>query len=187
MDLVNDHEPQVPEEGGDGPVLVEQHGLQGLGGDLEDAGGALHEPGLVALGHVAVPVPDGDVRLLAQVVEPGELVVDEGLQRTDVDAAHGGGRVLVEECDDGEERRLGLAGGGGGGEEQIVVRAEDGLRRGHLNGPEALPAVAVDVLLDEGGVVVEDVHEKLLIGSFDKLEFIKPAELQRPYSDPCHT
>ena len=41
--------------------------------------------------------------------------------------------------------------------------------------------------LDEGGVVVEDVHEKLLIGSFDKLEFIKPAELQRPYSDPCHS
>ena len=44
-------------------------------------------------------------------------------------------------------------------------------RRGHLNGPEAFPAVAVDVLLHEGGVVVEDVHGKLLIGLFDKLEF----------------
>ncbi len=187
VNLVDDHEPQITEELGDSGVLVEQHGLQGLRGDLQNAGGALHEPFLVALGHVAVPVPDGNVCLLAQVVEPEELVVDEGLQGADVDAAHGGRWVLRKEGNNGEEGRLRLAGGGRGGEEQVIVRAEDHLRRSHLDGPEALPAVAVDVLLHKGGVVVEDVHGKLLIGSFDTLEFIKPAELQRPYSDPCHT
>ena len=117
----------------------------------------------MALGHVAVPVPDGDVRLLAQVVEPGELVVDEGLQGADINTAHRGRRVFGKEGDDGEKRRLRLAGGGGCGEEQVAIRAENGVGGGHLDSPEALPAAAIDVVLYEGGVTVEDVHGSLLI------------------------
>ena len=79
MDLVNHHEAQIPKELGDGGVLVQQHGFQRLRGDLQNAGGMLHEPGLVALGHIPVPVPHRDIRLGAELIQPEELVVDQRL------------------------------------------------------------------------------------------------------------
>ena len=123
----------------------------------------LHEPALVAVGHVPMPVPDGDVRLGAQIAQAEELVVDERLQRTDVDAAHGGRRILIEQGDNGEEGRLRLAGGGGGRQQHVVVGMKDGLARGHLDGPQIFPAAAVDILLNKGGVAVEDAHRLLLV------------------------
>ena len=73
------------------------------------------------LGDVAVPVPDGDTRLLTQLVQALKLVVDERLQRPDVQCAHGAGRILGEERQNREKGGLGLAGGGGGAEQEVVL------------------------------------------------------------------
>ena len=156
--LVDDHKTQISEKAGDGGVLVQQHGLQGFRGDLQNAGGMLHHPGLVALSHISVPVPHRNVRLGAQVIQPEELVVDQRFQRADVDGAHGGGGVFGKQGDDGEEGRLGFTGGGGGSEQQIFVGIEDCIRRCHLDGPEVRPVVAVDIILDKGGVTVKCTH-----------------------------
>ena len=42
MDLVNDHEPQVSKELGNGGVFVQEHGFQRFRGNLQNAGGVLH-------------------------------------------------------------------------------------------------------------------------------------------------
>ena len=69
----------------------------------------LQELALMRGGHIAMPVPDGNLGLLAQVVQAQELVVDERLQWTHVDRADARGRIFPEEREDGEERRLGLS------------------------------------------------------------------------------
>ena len=159
--LVDHDKAQIVKQPWDRRVLVQQQRLERLGRDLQDAARALHEPVLVALRHIAVPVPDGDLRLLAQLRQPLELVVDKRLEGTYVDTAHRRGRVLGEEREDREEGGLGLAGGGGGGEQDVVVGAEDGLSGSVLHTPEGLPAGAVDEILDEGGIAGEDVHDTI--------------------------
>ena len=158
MDLVNDHKPQVSKEPGDGGVFVQEHGFQGFRGDLQNAGGVLHELFLVAPGNVPVPVPHRDPRLVAQLVQSEKLVVDEGLQGADIDTADGGGHVLGKQGDDGEKGGLGFPRRGGGGEQDVVVGVKNGIRRGHLDGPEVFPVVPVDILLDKGGIAVKSSH-----------------------------
>ena len=108
-----------------------------------------------------MPVPHRDSRLVAQLVEPEKLVVDEGLQRADINTADGFGHILGKQGDDGEKGGLGLAGGGGGGEQHIVVGVENGIRRGNLNGTEAFPVVPVDIVLHKGGIAVKSTHSGL--------------------------
>ena len=43
---------------------------------------------------IAVPVPDGDIGLFAQIVEANELVVDECLEGANIEGANACGRVL---------------------------------------------------------------------------------------------
>ncbi|MNL88609.1 hypothetical protein D3C87_2184150 [compost metagenome] len=45
----------------------------------------LQELGLGRRTNIAMPRPHGDIQLLAELVEPTKLVVDEGFERTDVD------------------------------------------------------------------------------------------------------
>ena len=105
-----------------------------------------------------MPVPDGDVRVCAEVVEPQELIVDEGLERADVDGADARGRVLIKQGEDGEKGCLRLAGGSGGREQDVVIRVEDRLCRGDLDATQALPLVVVDEVLDERRKPVERAH-----------------------------
>ena len=158
VNLVDDDEAQVAEQRRDFHVLVDEQRFQRLGGDLEDARRLPQQLPFPGLRCVSVPPRDTDAGLLAQFVQPSELVVDEGLQRSDVKHADRPRRFLVEQGQDGEEGGLRLAGCGGGGEQDVVVGAEDGLAGGVLHAPEGLPAGAVDEILDEGGVAGEDVH-----------------------------
>ena len=160
MHLVDDHKAQVAEQFGNGRVLVQKQRFQGFRRDLKNAGGVTHELRLMALGNVPVPVPHRDIRLGAQVVQPGKLVVDQRLQGADVNAAHAGGHILGKQGDDGEERRLRLAGGRGGGEQHVFVRVENGVRRRDLNGAQILPVVLINIFLHEGRVSVKCTHGK---------------------------
>ena len=155
VDLVDDDEAQVAKERGDGGVAVQQHRLERLGRYLQDAAGLLHEARLVRRRDVTVPVPHGDVALLAEVGQAIELIVDEGLERPHVDAAHRGGRVLPELGEDGKEGRLGLARGRRRREQDVLVGVEDRLGRGHLDGTQRLPLMLVDEVLHERREPVE--------------------------------
>ena len=158
MHLVNDHKPQVAEQLRNGRVLVQKQRFQGLRRNLKNAGGVLHELRLMALGNVPVPVPHRDIRLGAQVVQPGKLVVDQRFQGADVNAAHAGGHILGKQGDDGKERRFRLAGSRGGGKQHIFVRVENGVRRRDLNRAQIFPVVPVDIFLHEGRVSVKCTH-----------------------------
>jgi hypothetical protein len=109
VNLVDHNKAQVAKDAWDVVVAVEEHGLERLRRDLEDARGVLEHLGLVRLGDVTMPVPHRDVRLGAEVLETQELVVYQCLERSDVHAAHRGRRVLPELRQYGEEGSLGLA------------------------------------------------------------------------------
>ena len=158
VDLINDDEPQIAEQPRDFPVAPDQHRLQRFRRDLQDPGGILHQLSLVGIGDVAVPVPDRDLRLFEQVVEPQKLVVNQGLERGNVEAADRRGRMLGEERHDREKGSLGLAGGGRRREQNVVVRVEDRVSCGNLNPPERLPVVPVDEVLYKWRIAGKDVH-----------------------------
>ncbi len=158
--LVDDDEPKVAEEPADRGVLVEQQRLERLGRDLQDARRMLEQARLVRLRHIPVPVPHGDAGLGAQVVEARKLVVDERLERADVESAHRGGRVLGKQREYGEEHRLGLPRRRGGAQQHVFVGVEDGVARRHLRGAQRFPFVPVDEVLHERGIAVEDAHRR---------------------------
>ena len=110
------------------------------------------------LGRVPVPAGDGDALFLAQLVQTPELVVDQRLERRDVQHAHRLRRVFVQQRQDREKGRLRLAGGGGGRQQHVLLCVEDGVSRGVLYRPQALPAGAVDVVLNKGRIALKYVH-----------------------------
>ena len=119
----------------------------------------------MGLRHIAVPVPHGNLRLGQEVVQARELIVDQRLQRADVERADRRRRVLPEERQDRKEGCLRLAGRGLGTEKKVLVGIEDGIRRRGLDGAERLPVVPVNVVLDKRGVAVKDIHDCLGSGA----------------------
>ena len=107
---------------------------------------------------IAVPVPDGDIGLFAQIVEANELVVDECLEGANIEGANACGRVLPKLGQDGKEGCLGFAGSRGCRQEHIVLRVEEGICRRNLDGAQALPIVGVDEVLDKRSISVKGVH-----------------------------
>ncbi|MNV05518.1 hypothetical protein D3C71_958590 [compost metagenome] len=69
----------------DGRPSIAQQCLEGLWSDEQDSVPLLQELGLGRRTNIAMPRPHGDIQLLAELVEPTKLVVDEGFERTDVD------------------------------------------------------------------------------------------------------
>ena len=103
-----------------------------------------------------MPVPNGDTPLLTEVHKAVELIVYQGFQRSHIDAAHRGRRILPEVCEDGKERGLGLARGGRGAKEHVGIGVEDCVSRRDLNGPQRLPVVLVHEVAHERRVPVKD-------------------------------
>ena len=158
MDFVYHHKPQISKELWNGCVFVQKHGLQRFRGDLQNTGGFPHQSGFVTLGHISMPMPYRNIRLLTQICESCELVIDQSLQRTDINASHRGGRVFREKCNDREEGRFCFTGGSRGCQQNIVICIKDGICCGHLNGPEILPMIAVDIVLNKRGITVKGTH-----------------------------
>ena len=79
MNLVNHQKAQIPEQGWDLHMFVDQQRFQGFRGNLQNAGGFLQELPLACLGDIPVPAGHGDSRLPAQLLQPAELIVDKGL------------------------------------------------------------------------------------------------------------
>ena len=163
--LVNDHKAQVGKEPGNGSVLVQQQGFQRFRRDLQDTGGVLHELFLVALGYVSVPVPDRNVRLGAQLVQPQKLVVDKCFQRTDINAPDGSRGIFGKQGNDGEEGRLRFSGRCRRGEQHVILRIEDRVRCRNLNGTQIFPVVAVNIFLYKRCIPVKSAHGSHLLSA----------------------
>ena len=118
----------------------------------------LHQPRLMRLPHISVPVPDGNVRPAAQLRQALKLIVNQRFQRADVDTADGGRRILVKERDDRKERRLRLAGCRGCCEQDVIVRPEDRLRRRNLDAAQVLPVLCVDIVTHKGRIAFKYAH-----------------------------
>ena len=160
MDLVDHDEPQVAEQRRDLRVLVDHHGFQRFRGDLQDARRLAQEFPFPRLRHIAVPAVHVDAFLLAQLVQTSELVVDQGLQRRDIQHTDALRRLLVQQRQDREESGLGLPRRGRGGEQHVRIRVENGVARRVLHAAQALPAGTVDIILNEWRVPVEYVHKE---------------------------
>ncbi len=158
MHLIDDHVAKVSKKPPNRRVLVEQEGLERLGRDLQDAARVLEQLRLVRSGNIAMPVPDGDIGLFAEVVQAVELVVDKSFERADVERPDRCGRVLPKLGEYGEEGGFGLARGGRGGEQHVLICVEDGICCGDLDRPEVLPAMRVDEVLYKRRVSIECVQ-----------------------------
>ena len=111
-----------------------------------------------------MPVPDRYVSLFAQVIETDELVIDQSLQGSNIQAAYGSGRVLGKLRKDREEGSFRLAGSRGCAQKDILVAVEDRISRGDLDRTQILPAAAVDKVLYKVRITGKDIHGTLLYG-----------------------
>ena len=64
---------------------IAQQCLERLWSDKQDSVPLLQELGLGRCTNITMPRPNRDIQLFAKLVESTKLVVDEGLQRADVD------------------------------------------------------------------------------------------------------
>ena len=112
MDLVDHNEPQIMKERRDLHVLVDHERFQRFRRDLQDARGLLHQLPLLGLRDVSVPAIDSNSLLLAQLVQTPELVVDQCLERCDIEHADTLGRLFIKQRKDRKEGRLRLSGRG---------------------------------------------------------------------------
>ncbi|MNW64950.1 hypothetical protein D3C74_432810 [compost metagenome] len=71
-----------------GVGAVHQQPFQGFRGNLQHARGILHQLRLVCLGHISMPMPDRYIPFTQQVIQTGELVIDQRLKRRYVENAY---------------------------------------------------------------------------------------------------
>ena len=109
MDFVNDDEPQIRKEGRDFHMLVDHQRFKGFRSDLKYSLRLTHEFSLLRLRHISVPARDRNTGLFTQFIQASELIVDQSLQRGNVHDRDTGWRIFVNQREDWEESRLGLA------------------------------------------------------------------------------
>jgi len=158
VQLVDDDKAQIAEEFRDRRMTMQEQRLERLRRDLQDAGRTLHQPRLMRLPHIPMPVPDRDIRPVTQLRQALKLIVDQCFQRADVDTTNRSRRILVKERDDRKERRLRLAGRRGGCEQDVIVRPEDRLRRRKLDAAQTLPLLRIDIVAHKGRIAVKYAH-----------------------------
>ena len=158
MDLIDHNEAEIPEQGWDLHMFVDHQRFQGLRRDLEDPGGLFHELSLAGPGRIPVPAGDRDRRFFAQLFQTAELVVDQGLERRDVEHSHCGGRIFIQQAQDREKSGLRLSGGRRCCQQHILVRVEDRVSRRVLYRPQCLPARPVNIVLNKRRVAIKNVH-----------------------------
>ena len=108
MHLVYDNEPQVSEKSGYHRVFPQKHSLQRLRSYLQYPRRMFQHLVLVGLRYISVPVPYRYIRLLAQFIEPYELIVDKCLQRSYIYSSHRTWHILGKQREYGKKCRLSL-------------------------------------------------------------------------------
>ena len=150
MQFVDDHAVGRREETRRLEAAPREDRFQGFRRDEQDAPRIAGRPRLQAARHVPVPAMHGNLERLAQALEPPELIVDESLQRADVEqleAAPAAG-TLREAGQQRHKGRFGLAGGRRRRDDHVGVAAQEKRDRLFLDIPEFVPAAAPDPFLD---------------------------------------
>jgi len=131
-----------------------EEGLERFRRDDQQAGSAVEDLALVGRGHVTMPAIRGGAGRCEELFQARVLVVDEGLQGADAQAAQAMAGFLPgflgEERGDGQEGGLGLAAGGGGADQHVRSTIQDRSRRPLLDGTQGPPRLAPDPALDSG-------------------------------------
>ena len=91
-------------------MLVDHERFQRFRRDLQDARGLLHQLPLLRLRDVSVPAINSNSRLLAQLVQTPELVVDQCFKRCDIEHADTLRRFFIQQGQNRKEGRFRLAG-----------------------------------------------------------------------------
>jgi len=84
MELVDDEIAEASEHSPRLAALCAKNGFNGFRGDQKHSVWGLHELGLLAEPDVAMPGPHRYVQGLAKPLQPGVLIVDQGLNGADV-------------------------------------------------------------------------------------------------------
>ena len=165
VDLVDDHRPQVAEQAAGIDVRRDQHHLQRLRRGEQAVGRVAEHVPPGGRGHVAVPEGRSPAQERAVPLEPNVEVVEQGLDRADVEHAQARPALGEHAGGDGQEGRLGLA-ARRGRQHDHVLPGQDARDHLLLEGPQLPPAQAVDdVVLDRRMELVEVAHRSSSISS----------------------
>ena len=151
MQLIDDHVPQPAEDPLNPVAVPDEHRLQRLGCDQQEAGRCAQHPRLAAGRSVTVPTVYRHVQWLAEFDDPAVLVVDQCLERADEERLQAGGADLSmvgEHRADRQQGRLGLAACGGRREDHVPVTVDDEPRGAFLDVTQPVPATFVYPALD---------------------------------------
>ena len=159
MHFVDDDEAEISEQAADFRVTAEHERLQRLRRDLQNARRVLQKLSLVRLRHIAVPVPHRNIRLFAEVIEPGKLIIDERFQRSYVQSSDRRRRILGQKRENRKKCRLRLSRCGRSAEQQIIVGIENGVGCRRLNGAQRLPVIPVYKILNKRCKPCENIHD----------------------------
>lgn len=151
MDFIHDDRPQALEERAMVHVHAHQHGFQRLGSGQQNVR-TLPQDGLALwLGDIAVPQGGSAAQPGGVGLQPGQQVVEQRLERTDVEDGGAGPVLGGHPGQQGEGGGFGLAARGGGEQHGVGSRQQrvDGLL---LKGAQGLPAEGVDDVVQQYGV-----------------------------------
>ena len=135
--------------------VIHEKRLDRLGRDQQHARRLFEQATFRGRRDVSVPLVDGDLRLLAQLLQPRELVVDQRLERPDVDGSDPRGRFVEHAGKDGQKGRLGLPRRRPGRDDQVPRAVEDLMDRVHLDLAELRPAHPVERFLQRRVQTIE--------------------------------
>ena len=149
VELVDDDGTGALEESRDLESPQYEHGLQGFRGDEQDPLWVGPGTGLNALGDIPVPWVYGQLGVLAEVLCPSQLVIDEGFEWSDVDQVKAARSRRVQNR--GYQRKkcgLGLAAGGGSSNDEVPVTPQKDGYGPLLDVVQLSPALVPDPALD---------------------------------------
>ena len=167
MDLIDHNKPEVSEKIRNLPVLSQKQSFQGFRRNLQNAGRMFQKLLFMGRRHVAVPVPDGNAGLLTEIIQTSELVVDQRLQRRDIDTADRSRGILIKQSQDRKKGGFRLAGSRGSRQQYIFIRFKDRFARRRLDRPKVLPVAAVYEILNKWRITAENIHLQVLSVLYD--------------------
>ena len=95
-----------------------------------------------------MPFANRQIRFRQQVIQPLELIVDQRLQRADIQNPYRACGMLIQLCEHRQKGRLRFAGSRARGEQKVFLRIKNGVAGGHLDLPQLRPIARIDVILN---------------------------------------
>jgi hypothetical protein len=125
-----------------------EHGFDRLGRDQGNALRPGQGPLLIGLRRIPVPFHNGNAHVVAQFVQTLKLVVDQRLQRADVEDGKARFFALRHLGEDGQESSFRLSGRGRRRDQDVPIAVQHGIHGASLNFPQFVPTLISDPTTD---------------------------------------